>query len=186
MTLLLASASPRRRELLARITNDFLVAPSRAAEPTDGSPGERVLSAAKAKAHAVGRDHAGVIIAADTVVVLDGDVLGKPTSREDAAQMLRRLSGHEHSVVTGLCVLSTWSGEERSSVEETLVRFRDLAADEIERYVDSGEPDDKAGAYAIQGKAAVFVERICGDYYNVMGFPLCRLVLLLREVGVRV
>ena len=186
VTLILASASPRRRELLSRITSDFIVVPSLAEEPTDGSPSERVLTGARAKVHDVSTHHQGVIIGADTLVVVDGAVLGKPMSRDDARRMLETLSGREHSVLTGLCVISTTSGEERSAVEETLVRFRELTSDEIEAYLASGEPDDKAGAYAIQGRAALFVERICGDFTNVVGLPLCRLGLFLREVGVRV
>lgn len=186
MRLILASASPRRRELLSRITTDFVVIPSLAEEPTSGDPRERVLTGARAKAHDVSTHHQGVIIGADTLVVVDGAVLGKPMSRDDARRMLETLSGREHSVLTGLCVISTTSGEERSAVEETLVRFRELTSDEIEAYLESGEPDDKAGAYAIQGHAALFVERICGDFTNVVGLPLCRLGLFLREVGVRV
>ena len=186
MCLILASASLRRRELLSRITSDFIVVPSLGAEPASGDARERVLKGACAKAQAVSIDHQGVIIAADTLVVVDEVVLGKPESRDDARRMLEALSGREHSVFTGLCVLSTTSGEERSAVERTFVQFRDLEADEIEAYIQSGEPDDKAGGYAIQGRAALFVERIRGDYFNVMGLPLCRLGLLLREVGVRV
>ncbi len=186
MRLILASASPRRRELLSRITSEFIVVPSLGAEPTSGDPRERVLKGACAKAHEVSIHHQGVIIAADTLVVVDEAVLGKPESRDDARRMLETLSGREHSVLTGLCVLSTQSGEERSAVEETLVRLRTLESTEIEAYLESGEPDDKAGSYAIQGRAALFVERICGDYFNVMGLPLYRLGLLLREVGVRV
>lgn len=160
--------------------------PSVAEEPTCGDPRERVLKGARAKAHEVSARHQGVIIAADTLVIVDGAVLGKPKSRDDAKRMLETLSGREHSVLTGLCVISTKSGEERSAVEETLVWFRELGTDEIEGYLASGEPEDKAGAYAIQGRAALFVERICGDFYNVVGLPLCRLGFLLREVGVRV
>lgn len=186
MSLILASTSPRRRELLSRITSDFVVVPSFGEEPTTGDPRERVLKGACAKAQDAAIRHEGVIIAADTLVVVDEAALGKPESRDDARRMLETLSGREHSVLTGLCVLCTQSSEERSAVEETLVRFRTLESAEIEAYLASGEPDGKAGAYAIQGRAALFVERICGDYFNVMGLPLCRLGLLLREVGVRV
>jgi len=186
MTLILASASPRRRELLGRITSDFLVIPSVGDEPTDGDPEARTLIAARAKAHEIARQHRGVVIGADTVVVLDDDVLGKPSSRDEAVEMLTRLSGKEHRVLTGVCVVSTWTGEERTAVEETWVRFRDLERPEILSYVETGESDDKAGAYGIQGRAALFVEGIRGDFYNVMGLPLARLALLLREVGVRV
>jgi septum formation protein len=100
--------------------------------------------------------------------------------------MLSRLSGRQHEVLTGLCVIAMHRGDERTAVERTHVRFRSLSKREIEAYLDSGEYADKAGAYAIQGRAAVFVERICGDYTNVMGLPVCRLALLLRELGVDV
>jgi len=186
MTLILASASPRRRELLTRITGDFEVVAPLVSECTSGDAAGRVLASACAKARDVASRRAGVIVGADTLVVVDGEVLGKPSSRSDASRILRRLSGREHSVFTGLCVLSSPAGLERTAVEETLVRFRDLGWDEITDYVSSGEPDGKAGAYAIQGQAAHFVERIDGDYTNVIGLPLSRLVLLLREVGLPV
>jgi len=186
MTLVLASASPRRRELLARVVDDFLIVPSRCDEPSDGPPRERVVRAASAKVRDVAERRAGVIVGADTLVIVGEEVLGKPRSRDEARRMLEGLSGREHRVVTGVCVLSTWTGVEIQAVEETAVRFRDLELEEIERYVDTGEADDKAGAYAIQGRAAAFVDRIRGDFHNVMGLPLCRLVLMLREVGVRV
>jgi len=186
MTIVLASASPRRKELLARIVDEFLIVPSRREEPVEGKPRERVVHAASAKARDIAERHVGVIIGADTLVILGKEVLGKPRSRDEARRMLEALSGREHAVVTGLCVLSTWTGAETRAAEETVVRFRDLESDEIERYLDTGEGDDKAGAYAIQGRAGAFVDRIAGDYYNVMGLPLCRLVLMLREVGVRV
>jgi septum formation protein len=184
--LILASGSPRRRELLARITSTFEVVPPEVDEPTEGSPEERVLLSSVAKARWIGARRAGVIIAADTLVVVDAATLGKPSSDADAAQMLRTLSGREHTVVTGVCVRSTESGKEATGVETTIVRFRMLGDDEIDAYVRSGEPKDKAGGYAIQGRGALFVEGVRGDFYNVMGLPLCRLGLLLREVGVRV
>ena len=118
--------------------------------------------------------------------MFDGVALGKPEDAASAKEMLRRLGGREHSVLTGLCILATDDGLERVVVEETIVRFRVLSEEEIDTYVTSGEPMDKAGAYGIQGQGGLFVERISGDFYNVMGLPLCRLVLLLREVGVRV
>jgi len=186
VTLILASASPRRKELLARLTPDFIVVPSYAEEPKEGDAAERALGAARAKAHDVASRRRGIVIGADTVVVVQGEVLGKPSSRSEARKMLARLSGREHQVITGLCVVSTWTGEERVDVVETSVEFRELTADEIERYVESGEPDDKAGAYAIQGRGGLFVDRVCGDVYNVIGLPLSRLCVLLREVGVRV
>ena len=185
MDLILASSSPRRRELLARLTSDFVVVPSRVDEIGIGAPAERVVEAARAKVRAVGRAERGVIIGADTVVVVDDEVLGKPETRDQAKQMLQRLSGRTHTVLTGLCVWNTETAEERTHCEETQVTFRFLEAREIEAYLDTGEHRDKAGSYAIQGVAAKFISGIRGDYTNVMGFPLCRLTLLLREVGVR-
>ena len=184
MNLILASNSPRRRELLARLTPDFVVLPSGVDEAAAGSPGEQAVEAAKAKARAVGRIEHGMIIGADTVVVVDSEMLGKPGTRDEARMMLQRLSGHVHSVLTGLCVRNTETGEERTFCEETQVTFRTLGSKEIEAYLDTEEYHDKAGAYAIQGVAAKFIPQIHGDYANVMGLPLCRLTLLLRDLGV--
>jgi len=185
MRLILASKSPRRRELLARLTEDFDVVPSNVEEEGTGAPAERAVEVAQAKAHAVARTKRGVVVGADTIVVIGGEVLGKPETRDHAKAMLERLSGRAHSVFTGLCVLDTESGKERTHCEETEVVFRPIDADELESYLDSGEHHDKAGAYAIQGGAAKFISEIDGDYTNVMGLPLCRLTLLLRDVGVR-
>ena len=186
MTLVLASTSPRRRELLARLTSDFIVVPGEADETASGSPDAQAIGAALAKARSVASRNPGVIIGADTIVLLDGRILGKPRSKEEAREMLSQLSGRDHAVLTGLCVISTWTGEERSVCERTTVRFRRLPPDEIEAYLESGEYLGKAGAYGIQGRAGAFVTGIEGDYHNVMGLPLCRLVLLLREMGIRV
>lgn len=183
MKIVLASASPRRVELLSRITPDFIAVPSDIEEEAAGSPEEQVLTLARAKAHKVARRHEGIIIGADTLVVLDEEILGKPRSRGEAGAMLTRLSGREHTVLTGLYVLSTKSGEQRQACERTTVCFRPLDEEEIDAYLATGEYADKAGAYAIQGRAAPFVERICGDFFNVMGLPLCRLYLLLKEMG---
>lgn len=184
MRLILASASPRRRHYLSLLAADFDAIPSDAEEVAQGAPRERVLKNAVAKARAVAALHAGVIIGADTVVEVDGDVLEKPRSRAEARAMLQRLSGRTHRVLTGLCVLNSETGAERTACEETGVVFRTLSEQEIDRYLETGEYADKAGAYAIQGRAALFVEGIRGDYYNVVGLPLCRLALLLRDVGV--
>lgn len=184
MSIILASKSPRRQALLARITSDFVVIPSHAEESTSGTPREQVLASARAKARAVGQTHAGVILGADTVVVLGERVLGKPHSREEAGDMLRSLSGNTHVVLTGLHLWNTTQDIEREFCAETEVRFRAISDQEIEKYLASGEYSDKAGAYAIQGKAAVFIESIVGEYTNVMGLPLCELSRLLREVGV--
>lgn len=182
----LASTSPRRIELLSRITTDFVTVPSTIEEVSSGPPEEQVLTLARDKTYAAAEGHEGIIVGADTVVVLDGRILGKPQSRVEARQMLKYLSNREHTVLTGLCVLSTKAKEHRQAVERTTVSFRVLSDEEIEAYLDTGEYEDKAGAYAIQGRAGVFVKRICGDFYNVMGLPICRLYLLLAEMGVEV
>ena len=121
-----------------------------------------------------------VVVAADTIVVCDAVILGKPKDPADACRMLRMLSGRTHQVMTGMTVLC--GDRIHSCTEVTDVTFRQLSDSEIARYVDSGEPMDKAGAYGIQGGAAIFAERLCGDYYNVMGLPVCRLVQVLREM----
>ena len=136
----------------------------------------------KAKAGAVAYPD-DVIIAADTIVVIDGEILGKPSGREDAARMLRKLSGREHEVITGVSV----AHEGRVSTEDvhTLVKFRELSEAEILAYLETGEPFDKAGAYAVQGKGALLIEGINGDYYNVVGLPLCTLGKILGTLGVK-
>lgn len=184
MSIILASKSPRRQALLARITSDFVVIPSHAEESRVGLPHEQVLTSARSKARAVGENHPGIILGADTVVVLGDRVLGKPRSRDEAAGMLRSLSGHTHVVLTGLYLWNTARDIEREFCAETDVRFRIISEQEIEWYLASGEYSDKAGAYAIQGRAAIFIEEIVGEYTNVMGLPLCQLSRLLREVGV--
>ena len=185
-TLILASASPRRRELLGRFAVPFRVIPARGAEtaPEGLTPGElvRCLAEHKAAEVAEGEGPESVIIAADTVVEIDGEILGKPGTPERAAEMLRRLSGRTHRVWTGVCV---GQGERiLSAAEETAVRFRELEEDEIRAYVATGEPMDKAGAYGYQDRACLFVERIEGDYFNVVGLPMDRLGRMLREFGV--
>ncbi len=185
MTLILASKSPRRRELLSRLTSEFEVIPSHAEESSIGSPLDQVLDSARAKAHAVARQHEGLILGADTLVVLEDCVMGKPRSRSDAEAMLRALAGRTHRVLSGMCLVETSTGVERLECVETHVAMRALTERDIEWYLDSGEYEDKAGGYAIQGKAAVFIERIVGEYTNVMGLPLCELGRLLREFNVR-
>ena len=187
MDIILASQSPRRRELLERMgVGDFRIVTPDIDEQMDRElpPGELVgrISLEKALAVQAQEGKGPIIIAADTVVALDGAVLGKPADELDAFKMLSTLSGCRHQVYTGLTVLR---GEEQYTVsEETTVTFRELSAEEIDRYVATGEPMDKAGAYGIQGYGALLVEGIQGDYYNVMGLPVCRLGLLLRRLGV--
>ena len=186
--LILASGSPRRRELLGLFGVPFEVIPALGAEEAAGElpPEEYVRRLAGAKGAEVARrvgDASAVVIAADTVVEADGTILGKPGSPDDAARMLRLLSGREHRVWSGLSVRQ--GARVLGAAERTAVRFRPLAEDEIAAYTSTGEPLDKAGAYGYQGLASLFVERIEGDYFNVVGLPLCRLGLLLKEFGVR-
>lgn len=181
---ILASQSPRRRELLTLIGIPHEVRPADIDETY--LPGEipraHAERLARGKAAAVDVPDA-VVIGSDTIVVVDGDVLGKPRDRAHAAEMLRRLSGRSHVVMTGVAV--RWGGQIVSGVEEVGVTFRALNDDEIERYIDTREPMDKAGAYGIQGYGATIVTRVDGDYFAVMGLALNRLVRLFREVGLR-
>lgn len=182
MQLILASASPRRQELLKLFGVPFCVRAADIDETMDPavSPFTEVGRVSRLKALAVARNEDDVIIAADTIVVCEGRVLGKPHSKDEAIQMLRLLSGRDHQVMTGCTVLRGELCE--TFTEVTDLHFRALTEKEIARYVESGEPMDKAGAYGIQGGAALFCERMVGDYYNVMGLPVCRLGQLLRTV----
>ena len=186
MDIILASKSPRRRALLEQMgVKDFRILTPDIDEHMDRElpPAElvRQISLEKAQAVAAQADPNAVIIAADTVVALDGAVLGKPADEEEAFRMLSLLSGNRHQVYTGLTVLR---GEQVfSQWEETSVTFRPLTAEEIEAYIATGEPMDKAGAYGIQGYGALFIEGIIGDYYNVMGLPVCRLGQILGQLG---
>ncbi len=179
---ILASASPRRRELLRLVGVDHVVIPADIDEtyPPGEKPAVHAERLAREKAGALKRDDA-VVIGSDTIVVVDGDVLGKPRDRDHAAAMLRRLSGRSHVVMTGVAV--AWRGRIASGVEEVGVTFRALTDDEIARYIGTGEPMDKAGAYGIQGFGATIVERVDGDYFAVMGLALNRLVRLCRSLG---
>lgn len=186
--MILASQSPRRRELLGFITEDFEIVPAQGEEllPEGISPSDAVILLSKQKAEEIRRrrfpdmpEIPDTIIAADTVVAVDGEILGKPADRENASEMLHKLSGRKHSVFTGVTVIS--GAETVSFAEETLVEFYPLTDEEIQSYIDSGDPMDKAGAYGIQGRGALLVKRIEGDYYNVMGLPVGRLYRELRE-----
>ena len=186
MDIILASGSPRRKQLLAQMgIETFRVISSDADETVEPglSPARivEILSARKAEAVA---DHAkagGLVIAADTIVALDGAVLGKPNDGLEAFRMLSALSGRRHQVYTGVTLLR--DGERRTEHEVTTVTFRELTQDDITRYIATGEPMDKAGAYGIQGYGALLVERIEGDYFNVMGLPVCRLGRMLAGMG---
>lgn len=182
---ILASASPRRRELLTLVGIAHEVWPADIDEsvlPAE-SPAPHAERLARAKAHAMAEQHPhAVVIAADTIVVVDGDILGKPRDHAQAAAMLRRLSGREHTVYTAIAVARDARTE--SAVEAVRVWFRTLSDDEIDAYIATGEPMDKAGAYGIQGYGATIVERVDGDYFSVMGLGLRRVVELLGRVGV--
>lgn len=181
MRLILASQSPRRKELLGLLNIPFTVRVADIDETMDTQDDVRrqVALLSRRKAEAVPRQPDELIIAADTVVVVDNQILGKPKDAADAVNMLRSLSGRTHQVMTGMTLLG--QGKCVSHTEVTDVCFRELTQQEIEAYVQTGECMDKAGSYAIQGGAAPFVQSICGDYYNVVGLPVCRLSMILKE-----
>lgn len=188
MKLILASGSPRRAELLQKMGLEFIVRPSNTEEVLESglAPQQEVMSLSLQKAQAVYADlkEEAVVLSADTVVVLDDYILGKPQDEEDAKKMLRALSGRHHLVLTGVTVMGPMGT--KTHCEETEVHFRKLSEQEIGAYVASGEPMDKAGAYGIQGTAMLFVDRLVGDYYNVMGLPVCKTGQMLREAGIPV
>ena len=183
MQLILASASPRRRELLSLFGVPFVIRVADIDETMDPRKAafHEVGRVSRAKALAVEKDRDDVVIAADTIVVCEGRVLGKPHSEEEAVEMLSMLSGRDHQVMTGCTVVK--GDRIETFTEVTDLHFRDLSQKEIEKYVASGEPMDKAGAYGIQGGAALFCQRLVGDYYNVMGLPVCRLGQVLKAVA---
>lgn len=175
MQLILASASPRRKALLSLFGIPFTVRAADIDETMDPEkpPFDEVARVSRSKALSVSRGEEDVVIAADTIVVCQGRVLGKPHSEAEAASMLRLLSGRDHQVMTGCTIL--YGDRVETFTEVTNLHFRPLSEKEIQKYVQSGEPMDKAGAYGIQGGAALFCEKLEGDYYNVMGLPVCRL-----------
>lgn len=183
MSLILASASPRRKELLGlfRIPFEIRVADIDETMDPQKAPFDEVARVSRLKAAATPRKDGDVVVAADTIVVCEGRVLGKPRSEAEAAAILRLLSGRDHQVMTGVTVIR--DGRVQTFTEVTDIHFRELSDREIDRYVATGEPMDKAGAYGIQGGAALFCTRMVGDYYNVMGLPVCRLGLVLREMA---
>ena len=183
---ILASTSPRRQELLGLLGIQFETIPSRVEEFffEGESPREHVLRLARAKAEEVAGQHPGRwVLAADTVVEIDGRVLGKPKDHREAEEMLRMLSQREHRVLTGYCILNSLSSQKKEGKVTTWVKFKALSAEEIRWYVGTGEPFDKAGGYAIQGRAAFMVEEISGSYTNVVGLPLSEVVEALQELG---
>ncbi len=182
MAIILASASPRRRELLKFITEDFTVKVSDAEEVTDPalSAEETVKSLAEIKGEAVAEGYPDdTVISADTIVVLDGKILGKPKNEADAFSMLSSLSGRTHEVFTGVCIIH--GGEKKVFAERTEVSFYSLSDEEIRAYIATDEPADKAGAYGIQGKGCTLVKAINGDYNNVVGLPVAKLNRILKE-----
>ena len=182
--IILASESPRRADLLKQIGLEFEVSPSEIEEPQiTVSPAIAVQELAILKARTVAaKFDAGIVIGADTVVVIDGQPIGKPENDADAVQILRRLSGNQHEVITGVALIDIKRKNEVVWAEQTAVYFRTLHESEIIAYVRSGEPSDKAGAYGIQGRAGAFVERIEGCYFNVVGLPLASLTVQLRRL----
>ena len=181
MQLILASASPRRQELLKLFGIPFTVRVADIDETMDASASacDEVARLSREKALAIPREDGDIVIAADTIVVCQGKVMGKPRTEAEAVSMLSLLSGRDHQVMTGCTVLIGDRAE--TFTEVTDLHFRELTEKEIRRYVASGEPMDKAGAYGIQGGAALFCEKMDGDYYNVMGLPVCRLGQVLKD-----
>ena len=186
MEIILASASPRRRDLLEMLGfQELVILPAPFEEKvTDVDAAKAVAMIALGKARYAAQKSDGTVIAADTLVYIDGEPVGKPRDEEDAKNMLRRLSGRMHTVYTGVAVIK--DGREITDYEETDVYFRKISEREIEAYVKTGEPMDKAGAYAAQGVGAVFIEKINGDFFNVMGLPLCKLADMLAEIGIEI
>jgi septum formation protein len=186
LRVILASQSPRRRELLNLVGIAHEVQPADIDESylTGERPHEHAERLARGKtAVIVEREPDAVVIGSDTIVVVDGDVLGKPQDGPDAARMLGRLAGRSHTVITAVAV--AWRGETRSAVEEVDVTFHPLTRAEIDAYIATREPMDKAGAYGIQGYGATIVSRVDGDYFAVMGLPLQRLTRVLAALGIR-
>lgn len=186
MSIILASGSPRRKELMEMLGVPVKIIPAKGEEkaPEGASPAELVMALASAKGREVAAlcEKDDVIVAADTIVWVNGGVYGKPRTKEQAFEMLSVLSGNTHEVYTGISIIK--NGREELEYEISRVTFRELSDDEIERYIATGEPMDKAGAYGAQGLGALFVKSIDGDFFNVMGLPLCRLGQMLKKQGV--
>jgi septum formation protein len=185
---ILASASPRRKEILQQLGMRFQVDPSIAPEPPRNpreTPARYALRVASLKASEVASRHpAGLILAADTIVVLQNTVLGKPTDREDARRMLKNLSGRWHEVLTGICLMESCQNKIHSAGSRSRVHFRRMFAEEIDWYLNTNEYRDKAGAYGIQGYAALFIDRIEGCYFNIVGFPVATFDQLCRKAKI--
>ena len=187
--LILASASPRREELLKQMGLRFTIVPSKVNEEkySNLTPVEMVKELSLAKAIEVGKlVEDTIVIAGDTVVLNKGEVLGKPDDKDEAESMLKKLSGDHHTVLSGVAVLSTYDNQTMVEYDQTKVFMRDITNNEIKEYVDTGEPMDKAGSYAIQGLGGIFVEKINGSYFTVMGLPIHKLQTMLKEFSVDV
>lgn len=186
--LILASGSPRRIEMMSRITDDFEISvPDIDETPIDGEhPMDMVLRLAAEKAGAVYENKGKKlpVLAADTIVVIDDRILGKPETTEEAEKMLGGLSGRCHKVITGVALIEGYTGKLHTFTETTEVLFGNLSENEITDYIGTGEPMDKAGAYGIQGDGGKFIKRIDGCFYNVMGFPLNSIYSLLKQTGI--
>lgn len=184
--LVLASVSPRRQELLEMLGIDLVIEPSGIDESSrpGESPRDHALRLSLEKARDISERYPGLwVLGADTIVVVDGEVLGKPEGKEDARQMLLKLSGREHVVITGFALVFKQTNVEYSQAVESRVIFNPLEEDDIQWYLGTGEPFDKAGAYAVQGKGAAFIKEICGSHTNVIGLPLSEVVEALRKTG---
>jgi len=185
--IILASQSPRRLALLRQIGIEPVVVPSHVPEVLEkgGFPEDAAMLLAIAKAREVaGQFLDGLVIGADTIVVIDNLQLGKPEDAEDARRMLKLLSGRSHTVITGLAVIDARTSQTKTTLVKTRVRFKYMSDEEINAYIATGDPMDKAGAYGIQGRAAAFIERIEGCYSNVVGLPLSELMDMLKSFGV--
>jgi septum formation protein len=185
--LILASSSPRRRELLSSLEVPFRVCPAQVQEipHLHEAPRDFAVRAAEDKALTVGEAYPqAVVIGADTIVAIDKQILGKPRDKDDARRMLELLANREHAVITGYAIVKVAAGKKAAGFAETRVKISPLAEREITWYINTGEPFDKAGGYAIQGKGAFMVEWIAGSYTNVVGFPLFQVVKVLKEMGV--
>jgi septum formation protein len=184
--IILASTSQRRAELLTAIGVQFDVMPSHVLERphSDEAPADYIMRLARAKVVEIARNRdSGLVLGADTIVVIDGRLLGKPTDETDADRMLRMLSGKWHAVMTGVSLYDAGSKREVADYDKTLVRFSQLTDSEIEWYVGTGEPFDKAGGYAIQGRGAMFIDEIAGNYHNVVGLPIPLVYRLAKRLG---
>ncbi|MBR2743084.1 MAG: septum formation inhibitor Maf [Clostridia bacterium] len=180
MKLILASASPRRKAIFTDLGLDFEIVPSNADENTsEREPSRAVMALSRQKAENVFSRTGKTVVSADTIVVLDGQIMGKPKDEADARRMLRALSGRAHEVYTGICVKNAEKTVSRAC--RTTVRFRELSDTEIERYVRTGEPLDKAGAYGISGLGALLISGVEGDFWNVVGFPIATFGEVMRE-----